>query len=218
MKSKIVLFDENVLVAFKQNNVDFDEFTTQAQAKATAKRECILTPVYELEKQVAGFCLYTLNTQTATSISEQIKDGECELVYYAVVIGKPKEDKGIYSACVARDNQTGLYSHIPALNYGATNFSFDYEVKEKMDKISLIKIKGAVLDTELLRFALADLGAPVFGDKEYKGDSLAKDTFLALNLAELRFRNPSEEAERTFVVVPEGKPWSFFNLDKWFKI
>lgn len=218
MKSKIVLFDEDVLVAFKQKNVDFDEFSAQVNTNAQAKRQCELTPLYSVEKQIDGLCIYTQNEKASKNLSQQLLSGEMELNYYAVVVGEQTELKGTYSACVALDKQTGLYAHIPELNYDAINFAFEYEVKEKVDKISLIKIKGAVSDANLIRFALYDMGTPVFGDKDYKGDTLAKDTFMALTLAELRFVQPKDDAERTFIVVPESKPWSFFNLDKWFKI
>lgn len=217
MKSKIVLFDENVLVAYKQKNIGFEEFSAQVQNNAESKRQCVLTPLYRVESGLDGLCVYTQNKKSSKSLSQQLTDGEMILTYYAVVVGEPNERAGTYQACVAVDKQTGLLNHIPALNYDAINFSFEYEIKETVDKISLIKIKGAVTDSHLLRFALYDMGIPVFGDKDYKGDTLAKDTFMALTLAELRFVQ-LDGTERTFIVVPEGKPWSFFNLDKWFKI
>ncbi len=218
MKSKIVLFDEDVLVAFKQKNVDFGEFSAQVETSAKSKRQCELTPFYSVAKQIDGLCVYTQNEMASKNLTQQLSNGEMELTFYAVVVGNLAEQKGTYSACVAIDKQTGLYTHIPELNYDAINFAFEYEVKERVDKISLVKIKGAVTDANLIRFALYDMGASVFGDKDYKGDTLAKDTFMALTLAELRFVQSKSEAERTFIVVPEGKPWSFFNLDKWFKI
>jgi len=218
MKSKIVLFDENVLVAFKQKNVDFAEFSAQVRANAISKRQCELTPLYEVERQIDGLSVYTQNQKSAEFLAKQLDNGDMELTYYAVVVGELSDKNGTYSACVALDKQTGLFTHIPSLNYDAINFSFEYEVKEHIDKISLIKITGAVTDSRLVRFALYDMGTPVFGDKDYKGDTLAKDTFTALTLAELRFVQAEDDAVRTFIVVPEGKPWSFFNLDKWFKI
>lgn len=218
MKAGILLFDENVLVAFKPNNVDFDNFTTQLTAKVNQKRVCSITPLYELERESSGVVLYTQNEETRAQLTEQMNNGEFEMTYYAVVVGQPKADKGIYSACVKRDSQTGLLNHIPLLNEGAINFSFSYQVLEKVDKISLIKISATILDQELIRFGLSDLGVPVFGDKDYKGDALAKDTFVALSLVDVRFNKPSDETTMTFRAVPEDKPWSYFNLDKWFKI
>ncbi len=218
MKSKIVLSDQDVLVAFKQKNVDFAEFSKQASVRAKLDNNQELVPFYSLDKSTGGLVLYARSTKAKENIMTQILDGDFESVYYAVVVGVPSNEKGVYSACVARDKQTGVLEHIPALNYDAINFSFGYEVLETVDKISLVKVKSAVLDSEMLRFGLSDMGAPVFGDKEYKGDALAKNTFLALELLELHFRHPSDESERTFVVVPEGKPWSYFDLNKWFRI
>lgn len=219
MKSKIVLLDDNVLVAFKQNNVDFAEFARQAASRVAEASQAKLSPIYELESAAGGMTLFCLNNSAVENLSKQ-KDGSEDfwLCYYAVGVGCPIERCGIYKACVARDYQTGALAHIPALNTGAINFSFEYEVLEVVQEICLIKITGFVGDGELLRFGLAELGAPVFGDKQYGGDKLAKNTHLALFLGRLRFVSPTDESVRTFVVVPEGKPWSFFDLDRWFKV
>lgn len=218
MKAGILLFNDDVLVAYKPNNVDFDNFTTQLEAKVKAKKDCAISPFYELDKKISGVTLYTLANSVQKRLNEQINEGEFEMTYYAVCVGASAEDRGIYSACVKRDSQTGLINHIPILNEGAINFSFNYQVLEVVDKISLVKISANVFSQELLRFGLADLGMPIFGDKEYKGDTLAKDTFTALSLVDLRFINPQDSANLTFRAIPEGKPWSYFNLDKWFKI
>lgn len=219
MKSKIVLFDENVLVAFKEQGVDFELFSSQAGSKAKEKFGADATAIFELSKEVGGLSIFALNNKTLASLTQQIATSDLELTFYAVVVGSPQSDRGGYSACVCRDKQTGLINHIPALNYGAMNFSFEYQVLEKVDKISLVKITGFVGEIEFLRFGLSDLGCPVFGDKDYKGDTLAKNTRMALTLAQMRFVMPnSDETVRSFVVVPEGKPWSFFDIDKWFKI
>lgn len=219
MKSKIVLLDDNVLVAFKQNNVDFAEFARQAASRVPETSQTKLSPAYELESAAGGMTLFCLNDSAVENLSKQ-KDGSEDfgLCYYAVGVGCPSERSGIYKACVARDCQTGALAHIPALNAGAINFSFEYEVLEVVQGICLIKITGFVGDGELLRFGLAELGAPVFGDKQYGGDKLAKDTFLALFLGRLRFVSPTDESVRTFVAVPEGKPWTFFDLERWFKV
>ncbi len=217
MKSKIVLFDENMLVAYKEQGIDFVMFAEQASAKAMEKFAVVATPVFELSNEISGLCVFA-NNRTIVDLTQQIATGDLELTFYAVVIGSPKADRGVYSACVSRDKQTGLINHIPALNYGAMNFSFEYQVLEKVDKISLVKITGFVGEIEFLRFGLSDLGIPVFGDKDYKGDSLAKNTHLALTLAQMRFVLPNKDTTRSFVVVPEGKPWSFFDIEKWFKI
>ena len=218
MKAGVLAFDENVLVAYKPNNVDFDYFSTQLVQKAKSKRECEPLALYNLEDNLSGVCLYSLNEEVAKTLHTQINNGVLEMTYYAVVVGRPKEDRGIYSACVKRDAKTGLIGHIPMLNQGAINFAFEYQVVECVDKISLIKISSVIFDQELLRFALADLGCPVFGDKQYKGDSLAKDTFVALSLVDLRFGYLVDDTTLFFRAMPSGKPWSYFNLDKIFKI
>ena len=220
MKASILLQNDHVVVAYKPNNIDFDLFSTQLSAKLGEKKgaDCKIIPSFDLDKDVSGVSLFTLDDKTQANLDTQIVDGEFEMDYYAVVVGAPIQKKGIYSACVKRDGQSGLLNHIPLLNEGAINFSFGYSVVEEVGKISLVKISGVILQQELIRFGLADMGCPVFGDKDYGGDTLAKDTFLALSLVDLRFENPENGDVLSFRAVPDTKPWTYFNLDKWFKI
>ncbi len=221
MKAGVLFSNEKVVVAYKPNEIDFENFSEQLEKKLQQKRgeEASLMPIYSVERSSCGVCLFALDKNVAEEIASQVREGEFEMAYYAVVVGAPKEPRGIYSACVSRDKQTGLINHIPELNEGAQSFSLNYQVLETVDKISLVKISSVEFCQEFIRFAFFDMGCPVFGDKDYGGDSLAKNTFLALSLVDLRFRQEEgSEDMLSFRAVPDGKPWSYFNLDKWFKI
>ena len=139
--------------------------------------------------------------------------------FLAVTVGVPKNEKGIYKAFIIYDKKMGKFTHIPQLTTGAVQISFEYNTIETADKISLVKMHSGFYLPETIRFGLADLNSSIFGDEIYEGDTLAKNTNLALILTGLRFKGKKEGEYYSFKAYPpETKPWSYFDIESVLKI
>lgn len=215
----IFLLDNDLLVIQKPFNVTFEDFTNQVTEYVNTQQQCKVLPLYELDAQVSGVAVFALNDKALKNLNKQMEASEFEMRYYAVTVGNVKAESGFYNACVVKDKQTGVYTHIPQLNAGAESFALSYQLIEKVSQINLIKIGTNNINQEKIRFALSDMGNPIFGDKDYGGDTLAKNTNMALCLVDVHFLHPTQNQVLTFRgLPPETKPWSYFKLDKWFKI
>ena len=140
---------------------------------------------------------------------------EIEFTFWCVVVGELKQDRGGYSAYVSVDKQNDKLRRVPQLTHDAQHFDFEYNLVERVKQIALIKIKTNQFLPETIRFALADMGAPIFGDNKYGGDTLAKNTFLSMILAKVRLEYGENGDKMNFITMPnETKPWTYFECEK----
>lgn len=215
MDNNIFLNNEKITVLYKPQNISMEEITAQAVAIANSK----VVPIYNLDTVAGGVVVFAKGKNSLEVLRKAYLDGEFEFKFYAVCVGVPEIESDAYSAYVKYDKIDKKIAHIPQLNTGAEQIAFTYKTIEKVQSISLIRVDTSTTTPEYIRFALADIGTPVFGDVVYGGDTLAKNTNTALILVDLRFKDFDKDEYLTFrALPPESKPWSYFNLNKIFKL
>ena len=215
MEERIFLRDDDILAVFKEQN----ETMAQLTAKVNEFLGKEAKPIYNLEALAGGVVVYALNEGAYKTLRESYKANEFEFKFYAVTIGQAKQDKGSFSAYYTRDKKSNKLIHIPQLNAGAESFGVNYEVVQKVQQIQIVRVDTNVSTPETVRFAMADLNMPIFGDKLYGGDSLAKNTNTALYLVDARIKHPTKQEYLNFrAMVPDSKPWNYFNLADIFQI
>lgn len=212
MKNLIFKENSDLIVAYKPQNVSTQEFLERLRVYLNEDQN--LKPIYELDSVCGGTFVCARNQEKYEKLKEDYEKGKFEFTFYAVTVGTPKIESGSYSAHVIFDKKQNKYIHIPQLNAGAETISLNYSVLEKVQQISLVTVKVNNFIPETIRFALADLGMPIFGDATYGGDTLAKDTNTALILGRLRYSENDEGGETFVATPPESKPWTFFDLNK----
>ena len=215
MDNNIFLNNEKIIVLYKAQNVSMKEISAQAETITKSK----VAPIYNLDTVAAGVVVFAKDKNSLDALRKAYLDGEFELKFYAVCVGAPKVESDAYSAYVKYDKLDKKIAHIPQLNAGAEQIALTYKTIEKVQNISLVRVDASTTTPEFVRFALADIGAPVFGDAVYGGDTLAKNTNTALVLVDLRFKDFDKDEYLTFrALPPESKPWSYFNINKIFKL
>ena len=215
MDNNIFLNNEKIIVLYKPQNVSMKEISAQAETITKSK----VVPIYNLDTVAGGVVVFAKDKNSLDTLRKAYLDGEFELKFYAVCVGAPKVESDAYSAYVKYDKLDKKIAHIPQLNAGAEQIALTYKTIEKVQNISLVRVDASTTTPEFVRFALADIGAPVFGDAVYGGDTLAKNTNTALVLVDLRFKDFDKDEYLTFrALPPESKPWSYFNINKIFKL
>ena len=217
MNQNVFLQDEDLLIVYKPHNIDFDEFTSKT--KQLCNINCELLPLYEMLRDCSGVAVYALSENVLNDLQTQLKNNAFDINFYAVTVGEPKEKSGFFNAFAEFDKKAGKYNRIPQLNAGAENISLSYQVLESVNKLNLVKISTLEFNQNKIRFAMADLGMAILGDKDYGGDGFIKNAPLILNLVDVRFTHPKTKQVMSFKAVPpENKLWTSFNLNKWFKL
>ncbi len=224
--------DNHILVAFKEQNIPQEALMQNIKNELLKQNEkaSFLEPIHTLCVEAGGIVVFARSTKAQERLLKQVEENEFLLKHFAVCVGRPKfstrfifteegEEEPNYQY-LHRNPKTKLLEFIPSLNYDAQKVYDPYKVLEDAGKISLVEMSGGLKFFDEIRFLLKDANSPVFGDKAYGGDTLAKDTNMALFAVEARFCHPTTNKNMVFRVYPpiDKKPWSYFNIEKFLRI
>ena len=171
--------------------------------------------VHRLDRPTGGVMVFAKTSKAAARLSAQMKEGDFEKKYLAVLVGTPKES----SATVVKKNPLNNMVYIcTQTEEGAKLASLDYRVLEDKIKISLVEVKLHTGRTHQIRVQMAGLSHPVFGDMRYGGETARKGN-LALWAYSLSFTHPVTKERMKFMAQPpEDGPWKYFDTEKPLKL
>lgn len=230
-----LFIDNHILVTAKDHNIkmeDFKENVKKELEKENYKSSYIETIIPMCSEEM-GIVVFALSSKSKERLQGQIKEGTFSAKHLAVCVGKPVFRSNVFyvdstdesfeikkEKYVHLNKKTGKLENIPMLNEDAFPVCDDYKLLEEKDKISLVQIEGGFNHEQEVRFIMADAQSPIFGDKLYGGDTLAKNTNLALCLAEVKFKHPTTGKNFVFRCYPsiDKKPWSYLNVEKYLRI
>ncbi len=230
-----LFIDNHILVVFKEHNISLETFKQDIKKQLANDnlKASYLEPILPICAEASGLEVFALSSKAKDRLKKQIEEKEFQTKYLAVCVGKPKENNNIFyvestdetfeinpERFVHINPKTEKLEYIPRLNKDSFSINSQYKFLEEKDKISLVQVCGGFNHMQEVRFVLADAKSPVFGDKLYGGDSLAKNTNLALTLVEIKMKHPVTNKSLVFQVYPnvDKKPWSYLNVEKYLRI
>src|SRR5947209_2788650 len=101
-----VLYEDNHIIAvvkpagvLSQGDITgklsiFDEVKKYLKEKYNKPGNVFLGLVYRLDRPVAGIMLFAKTSKGASRLSEQFRNHTIQKTYHAIVVGKPKEERG----------------------------------------------------------------------------------------------------------------------------
>lgn len=224
-----VLFEDNhIIVVSKPQGVasqpdatgDKDMLTLVKEyikEKYNKPGEAFVGLVHRLDRPTGGAMVFAKTSKAASRLSEQMKNGEFDKTYLAVVCGKPRENKGKIVSYLKKDEKTNTAQIVPQTTTGAKRAELDYEVLEYNNQTnhSLVKVKLYSGRGHQIRVQMKSIKCPVFGDQKYGGEGMAK-VMLNLFATELAFVHPVSKQKLIFRVYPPetSSAWNEFNIDK----
>lgn len=221
---ELLYLDNHLAVAVKPQNVSIDgagglKEQTIAELKKKGQKASYLNNINFLDKNAGGLVLFALTSKAYERLLKQIDDGDFLCRFFAVCVGK-FEKKNDFMLESVHINKNGHLENIPQLNKDAFKISGQLKLLETQSSISLMEVLAANKAEEAERFLLYLGKVPVFGDAVFGGDTLAKNTYLALWCVDLKFIHPVTNKKMTFRMFPpvDNKPWSFFNVEKYLRI
>jgi len=155
--------------------------------------------VHRIDKNTSGLLVVAKNDKSHTCLSAQLKDHTITRVYYAIVTGGFKDDRGTINAPIGRHpiNRKKM-AVLPNSDHKSREAITHYEVIERYPGYTLIKLHLETGRTHQIRAHLAHISHPVIGDDLYGGDEtqfVKKHPALfdgqALHAAELHLTHPS---------------------------
>ena len=209
----IVYADERIVVAVKPAGViatDTKRGGMPALLRQSLGTECIRT-VHRLDAPVSGLMVCARSAYAAGELSRQIREGQFEKEYLAVVRGVPSPDEGQMTDLLDRDREKRLTFVADGPGKGVQEARLDYRVLAVRDGLALVRIRLHTGRTHQIRVQFASRGWPLAGDRRYgvEGDEVFP---IALWSYRLSFLHPETgEAVAFEKTPPKIEPWSRFD-------
>lgn len=167
-----------------------------------------LRTVHRLDRVVSGLMLLALNSESASELSRQIRDGEFHKEYLAVVHGEPPET-GTLRDLMYRDKARKMSFVTDTPAKGVQEAILNFETLGRADGMSLVRIELVTGRTHQIRCQFAHHGWALVGERKYAvQDDPCK---IALWSHRLRFTQPVTGEEMDIrLPPPEAWPWSLF--------
>lgn len=183
--------------------------------------EAFVGLVHRLDRPTGGVMVFAKTSKAASRLAEQMKSGDFDKTYYAVVCGKPRERKGKIVSFLKKDEKTNMAKIVPQSEEGAKRAELDYEMLEFDEKTNhaLVKVKLYSGRGHQIRVQMKSIKCPIYGDQKYGGENMDK-VMLNLFACELAFLHPTTKQKMIFRVFPPEniQAWNEFNLEKYLSL
>ena len=135
--------------------------------------------VHRIDKDTSGLLVAAKNDAAHQSLADQLKVHEVGRVYYALVIGNLKEDRGTVNAPIGRHPKDRKRMAVLSAGDGTAREAVThYEVLERFRGYCLVRCELETGRTHQIRVHMSHLGHPLVGDTVYGG---GKTKFEATN-------------------------------------
>jgi 23S rRNA pseudouridine1911/1915/1917 synthase len=177
--------------------------------------------------------LFGKTSKGASRLSEQFRNHTIQKTYHAIVVGRPKEEKGSIKEKVNKisffaegfTNKTDeeLLAEIKKATKTRTA-ELEYEVVPmpeasrmlggeatdiKSGKYSLLKILPKTGRFHQIRIQMTNMGCPILGDAKYSSQKSLSDNSIALSATAISFKTATEDKNINLEIpLPEG--WKKF--------
>ncbi len=139
----------------------------QAYVKENSKGKERLFVVHRLDREVSGLLLFTKSEK----LQEEVKNHwmDTKKLYYALVEGQPKEDKGTIRSWLAEGRDQRVYS--VKVQEGAKLAVTHYRVMDRTPDYALLEVELETGRKNQIRVHLSEMDCPVVGDRRYGADA-----------------------------------------------
>ena len=139
----------------------------QAYVKENSKGKERLFIVHRLDREVSGILLFA----KSEALQEEIKNHwmDTKKLYYALVEGQPKEDKGTIRSWLVEGHDQRVHS--VNVQEGAKLGITHYRVMDRTPDYALLEVELETGRKNQIRVHLSEMDCPVVGDRRYGADS-----------------------------------------------
>lgn len=121
--------------------------------------------VHRLDKNTSGLLIIAKNDVAHNFLSECLKEHSINRIYYALVEGVVKNDKGVINAPLGRSEKDRKKRCVTTKN--SKEAITNYEVITRFRRYTLVKLKLETGRTHQIRVHMKYIGHPVVGDDVY---------------------------------------------------
>lgn len=227
----IIFEDNHILVVVKPQNIpacpdgsgDKDLLTLLKEylvEKYDKKGDAFLGLVHRLDRPTGGVMVFAKTSKAARRLSEELKNGEIEKKYFAVLHGTPREKQGELVHYLVKNKDKNLVYAVPMATEGAKKAILFYKILAVNDKLSLVDVNLKTGRSHQIRVQMTAIGTPLFGDQKYAEGRTLPGYNIALWATELKITHPVTKERLVYRVYPPGDeiPWKYFEINRFLAI
>lgn len=167
--------------------------------------------VHRLDRAVGGLMVLARTAAAASELSRQVRDGELDKDYLAVVHGVTADNDTLVDL-LWRDKARKMTFVADAPGKGVQEARLEYVTLSRREGMSLVQVHLITGRTHQIRCQFASRSFPLVGDRKY-GTLTDGDCEIALWSHSLAFTHPETgERVRFQAPPPEAWPWSEFSV------
>lgn len=206
----IIYQDKDILVCVKPSGVlstdepgGLPELVRQELGDPNAN----VRTVHRLDRTVSGLMVLARRSKAASELSRQIREGEFQKEYMAVIHGKPEEESGMLRDLLLRNKQERKTYIVEEPGKDVQEAILEYRVVKETQDLTRVRIQLHTGRTHQIRAQFSGRNLPLVGDRKY---GLPEDDCnIALWSYRLAFRHPYSGKPMEFILEPpEIYPWS----------
>ena len=165
--------------------------------------------VHRLDSVVSGLMVLARRSKAAAELSRQIREGEFQKEYLAVVHGDPGKDKDTLRDFLLRNKQERKTYVVTEPGKDVQEAILHYQTLGKTEDLTRVRIQLETGRTHQIRVQFSGRGMPLVGDRKY---GLAEDDCeIALWSYRLAFCHPYTGKPMEFIKEPpKVYPWTAF--------
>ena len=207
---EFVYLDDSIAVCIKPSGV---RSTDEPGGMPELVREALGDPkadvrtVHRLDQVVSGLMVLARNETAASELSRQIRDGEFQKEYLAVVHGQSEQASGELRDLLYRDKARRMTMVATEPGKGVQEAILRYRVLSNAENMSKVQIELLTGRTHQIRVQFASRNMPLVGERKYS--TLEDPCAIALWSHRLGFQHPVTGEKMTFKKEPPVVfPWT----------
>ncbi len=163
--------------------------------------------VHRLDRVVSGLMVLARTSKSASALSRQIREGDFEKEYLAVLHGIPAESSGTLRDLLWRSKPEKKTYVVTETGRDVQEAILNYEVLSKTEDLSKVRIELVTGRTHQIRAQFSGRELPLVGDRKY---SLFVDNCeIALWSHKIAFNHPYTGKRMEFIMEPPSVyPWT----------
>lgn len=163
--------------------------------------------VHRLDRTVSGLMVLARRSKAAAELSRQIREGQFQKEYVAVVHGCPREAYGQMRDLLLRDKLERKTYLVTEPGKDVREAILEYRVLNRGEALTRVRIQLQTGRTHQIRAQFSGRGLPLVGDRKYgTGEDHCN---IALWSYRLAFLHPYSGKPMEFILEPpDTYPWS----------
>ncbi len=208
----IIYQDNSIIVCIKPPRVlstDEPGGMPELIRQALGDPKADVRTVHRLDRVVSGLMVLSRNAKAASELSRQIRDGEFDKEYLAVLHGQPESAAGTLTDLLLRNKQERKTYVVNEPGKGVQEAILNYQVTGTTDDLTRVKIQLITGRTHQIRAQFSSRNLPLVGERKYA--VLEDPCEIALWSHSLSFTHPETGKKLTFIQNPPASfPWDRF--------